>query len=154
MIVIRPYKADDAAATAQVFLEAVREGTADYYTEEQRFAWARFLPETQGWDQRLSGQICYVADDNGAMAGFMTMTTEGYFDLAFVHPDHIGTGLGTRLYERLEADARSLRLESLSTEASLMARPFFEKHGWRVVMDQTIVRHGVELRNFKMKKTV
>jgi len=40
------------------------------------------------------------------------------------------------------------------SEASITAKPFFEKHGFRVMTEQTIVRKGVELTNFKMERKI
>lgn len=35
----------------------------------------------------------------------------------------------------------------------MTARPFFEKRGYRVEQEQQVVRRGVTLTNFIMKKT-
>lgn len=40
------------------------------------------------------------------------------------------------------------------THASITARPFFEKRGYRVKKEQTVIRHGVALQNFVMEKLV
>jgi putative acetyltransferase len=64
----------------------------------------------------------------------------------------VGRGVGRRLYEAAEREAGELGLESVSTEASLTARPFFERLGFRVVREQTVVRRGVGLTNFVMEK--
>ena len=37
---IRPYRPEDRAAAALVFFRAVREGSAAFYTEAERAAWA------------------------------------------------------------------------------------------------------------------
>ena len=38
------------------------------------------------------------------------------------------------------------------THASITARPFFERRGWRVVKEQRVERRGVALTNFVMEK--
>ena len=40
----------------------------------------------------------------------------------------------------------------VTTHASITARPFFEKRGYRVVKEQQVERHGVLLTNFVMEK--
>ena len=42
----------------------------------------------------------------------------------------------------------------LTSDVSKTARPFFEKVGFEVIKKQTVVRQGVELTNFKMKKKI
>jgi len=40
----------------------------------------------------------------------------------------------------------------LHTQASEMAKPFFEKHGWILLKTQKITRENIELTNHKMEK--
>ena len=40
------------------------------------------------------------------------------------------------------------------TEASVTARPFFERRGFRVVSERRVWRQGVELTNFAMEKSL
>lgn len=40
------------------------------------------------------------------------------------------------------------------THASITARPFFKKIGYRVKKEQIVIRHGVALKNFVMEKAV
>lgn len=41
---------------------------------------------------------------------------------------------------------------TIVTHASITARPFFEKRGYRVVKEQQVERRGIRLTNFVMKK--
>lgn len=43
-------------------------------------------------------------------------------------------------------------LGRIFTEASITARPFFERQGFRVVREQTVSRQGVSMINFVMEK--
>lgn len=42
-------------------------------------------------------------------------------------------------------------LPTLFTEASLVAVPFFQRHGFRIVEEQTVVSYGVQLRRCAMR---
>jgi putative acetyltransferase len=55
-------------------------------------------------------------------------------------------------YERNPSKNNHIHL--IYAEVSITAKPFFEKSGFRVVTQQTIVRNGVELINFKMERIV
>ncbi len=98
---IRPFRDDDARATAQIFFDSVRLGTRDYYDKAQRLAWAPRVPEATKWLDRLKSQTVLVAERNGRVVGFMTLTAEGSIDLAYVAPDAIGQGIGKALYDAI-----------------------------------------------------
>lgn len=157
-LAIRPLRPDDGPAAAQVFFDAVREGTQAHYTEAQRRAWAGEAPDPEGWRDRLSGVDGFAAEEEGRLVGFMTviMTVngKGCIDLAFVAPAALGRGVGWHLHRAVEAKARELGVSALTTEASRMARPFFERQGWSVVAEQKVVMRGVVLANYEMRKAL
>ena len=64
----------------------------------------------------------------------------------------MGRGVGQGLYEAVEREARALGLRRIFTEASITARPFFERRGFRVVRERTVVVRGVSMTNFAMEK--
>lgn len=84
----------------------------------------------------------------------MTIDAMGFIDLAFVAPAALGQGVGWRLYAAVEARARDLGGAVLTTEASRMARPFFERQGWAVVAEQVVLKRGVGLTNCWMRKAL
>jgi len=151
-ISVRTFRASDAEATARIYFDAVRLGTHDHYTELQRQAWAPRIPERNAWCDRLNSLTTLVADFEGTAVGFMTMTPGGHIDLAFVAPEFIGKGVAKQLYDCILDEAKVQDVTRLSTEASLLARPFFERLGWSVVKQQTVRRQGVSLVNFVMVK--
>jgi len=151
-VTVRRFEDRDAEATARIYFDAVRIGAQDYYDEAQRQAWAASVPDTPPWRARLRSQASFVAERDGAIVGFMTLKPDGCIDLAFVAPEAMGTGVARQLYERLLAEAVAMGLRRLHTEASHLARPFFERQGWSVVKQQTVERDGVALTNFVMEK--
>lgn len=151
-VIVRRFEDRDAEATARIYFDAVRVGARDHYDEAQRRAWAPSVPDTPPWRERLKSQTSFVAERDGAIVGFMTLKPDGCVDLAFVAPDAMGTGVARQLHERLLAKAASMGLRRLNTEASHLARPFFERQGWSVVKQQTVERDGVALTNFVMEK--
>lgn len=149
---IRGFRNDDVHPTARIFFDAIRLGTTEYYDERQRKAWAEKVPDTDEWRKRLQGQHSFVAEVNATLVGFMTLNADGHIDLAFVAPDWIGKGVARALYERIEAEAMALGIQRLDTEASYLARPFFERQGWSVVRQQSVEMGSVSLTNFVMEK--
>ena len=149
---VRAFRDEDAAATAQIFFDAVRDGAQAHYDEAQRQAWAPHVPETAEWLNRLKPQMVLVAEQKDRVVGFMTLTADGCIDLAYVAPDQIGQGVAKQLYDAVLAEAVGRGLPSLHVEASRLARGFFERQGWSVVRPQTVLRGGVDVPNFVMRK--
>ena len=52
----------------------------------------------------------------------------------------------------MEAHARRAQLTELTSDVSITARPFFERHGFNVKAKQHPVMGGVLLTNYKMRK--
>jgi len=96
----------------------------------------------------------FVAMQGDTPVGFMTIDRTGLIDLAFVAPDMARQGIGAQLYEAVEDRARSLGVSLLTTDASKAAKPFFTRRGWTVAAEQSVVRRGVELTNYKMHKVL
>ena len=77
--------------------------------------------------------------------------SKGYLDRLYVHKDYQGMGVGTAICDALESHIHEGRIY---THASITARPFFEKRGYRLVKEQQVERRGVLLTNFVMEKQV
>jgi putative acetyltransferase len=150
--VIRAFAPADAGATAQLFYESIHGGAAGAYTPEQLRAWAPAPPAVEEWAALLSAMTTLLAVEAGEPVGFMSLDTNGHIDRAFVRPDRLRTGVASALYAAIEERARERGLTRLTTDASAIARAFFERKGWRVVREQQPVRNGVALTNYRMEK--
>lgn len=148
---IRLFQDCDAAAAANLFYEAVQIGAKTVYTQEQRDVWAPSIPDVTTWRSRMAAQFSVVAYQDDALSGFMTLTSQGVIDLAFVHPNEMGTGVAGKLYDVILDEALNRKFQNLQTRASHMARRFFEKRNWAVIRQQIDVRDDVELINFLME---
>ncbi len=154
-LLIRPYRAEDAAPLARVFHRAVRRGTGAHYSVLQRMAWSPRPSDGAEWHARLSAIDTIVAELPRGPVGFMALSVEERFiDFAYVDPSVRGQGVAAALYAVIEGRARALGLTCLQTEASRVAEPFFERRGWQVVRRQTVKRRMVRLPNAVMEKAL
>jgi putative acetyltransferase len=151
---IRAYEADDASAIARLFYETVRCVNQADYSEEQVEAWAPAVPDQQAWHARMSepDRLTLVAQEDDEVVGFAELEDDGHLDMLYLHEDAVGWGVGRRLYEAVEGEARGSGVGRIFTEASVTARPFLERNGFRVVREQRISCRGVEMTNFAMEK--
>ena len=90
-----------------------------------------------------------IATDNDEIVGFGDIDSSGYLDRLFVHKNHQHKGIATAICDESES---SVTGKKIITHSSITAKPFFEKRGYRVKKEQTIVRNGISLTNFIMEK--
>lgn len=143
---IREYQSSDCEELTKLFYNTVHTVNAKDYTEEQLDAWATGQVDLNKWDQSLREHYSIVAVENEMLVGFGDIDKSGYLDHLFVHADYQGKGIGTMICNRLEQAVSG----NIITHASITARPFFEKRGYRVVKEQQVERQGVFLTNFEM----
>ena len=151
-MIVRDYREGDAEPICQLFFETVRSVNLRDYSPEQVRAWAPKTPDPASWHERMSGRHTLVAEEDGEVAGFAELEDDGHLDMLYCRRDSVGRGVGTRLYAAAEERARGLGLGKIFTEASITARPFFERHGFAVIGRNVVARHGIELTNFSMEK--
>jgi putative acetyltransferase len=150
---LSPISPKDATGCYDVFFHAVHSGTDRFYTPDQQAAWAPPRHEIpSNWPDRLTQGFAVCAKKWGKIVGFMTMGHDGHIDFAYVLPTEMGKGTAGKLYDACESEARHLKLEVMDTEASHLAKRFFEKRGWRVTARQMVIRNGVGIENFRMEK--
>lgn len=149
---VRSFQADDASPLGEVFYRSVREGAANRYSKDQVEAWSPHAPSGDRWRERLEACDTIVAVDGDKRMGFMTVDANGYVDLAFVLPEVMGRGVSDAIYAVLEGRARAKGVDCLTTQASLLAEPFFARNDWQVVRRQEVEINGVILNNAAMEK--
>lgn len=122
------------------------------YSGEQVEAWAPGVPDPDEWHERMTGRRTLVAEEGGEVVGFAELEGDGHLDMLYLRKDAVRRGVGRGLYRAVEREARASGLGRIFTEASITARPFFERHGFRVVREQTVTVRGVQMTNFAMEK--
>ena len=145
---LRGYQSSDAEELASLFYDTVHRVNRKEYTQEQVDAWAAGQIDLDAWDRSLQEHITLVAVEQERLVGFGDIDYTGYLDRLFVHADHQGRGIATALCDVLEHSVPG----PVTTHASLTAKPFFEARGYRVLAAQQVVRRGVELPNYVMRK--
>ncbi|OYX42884.1 MAG: hypothetical protein B7Z02_10585 [Rhodobacterales bacterium 32-67-9] len=133
--ILRRFRPDDAAATRDVFWQAVHVGAAGHYTRAQLTDWVADPAMPEGWGAWLDRHFTVVAEEDGRITGFFMLEASGYLNMAFVRPECLGTGLADRLLTAILAEARARGMPRLTVWASRLARPFLARHGWTLDPD-------------------
>ncbi len=149
---IRLFEKKDAVKIAQLFHETVREINIRDYSKAQVQAWAPDNIHFRDWEHRYSNRFTYVADDKGTIAGFGELEPNGHIDSFYCHKDYQRRGVGSQIYQAIEAKALELGLNHLTTEASITAKPFFQRMGFSVIKEQEVSCRGEIFINYVMEK--
>ncbi|MDO4331596.1 MAG: GNAT family N-acetyltransferase [Eubacteriales bacterium] len=148
-MIIRAYQSTDCKELAELFYNTVHTVNAKDYTKEQLNVWATGQVDLTKWNQSFQEHFSIVAVDDDIIVGFGDIDKTGYLDHLFVHSDYQRKGIATAICNQLESAVQ----ESIVTHASITARPFFEKRGYKVIKEQQVERQGIFLTNFVMIKT-
>lgn len=145
---IRKYESIDCKELAELFYNTVHTINAKDYTKEQLDAWASGQVDLEKWDQSFQEHFTVVAVENGIIVGFGDIDTNGYLDRLYIHKNNQRKGIATAICDQLESKVQG----KIVTHASVTAKPFFEKRGYKVLKEQQVVRKEGFLKNYVMEK--
>lgn len=122
---LRPAQPADAAAVAEVYLDAVRSALGYLrlaHTDDEVRAYFRevVLPRLR----------VLVAVHDGAVVGFGAHA-DGQLDHLYVRPDVLRQGIGTALLEQIKAESPA-GLTLFAFQRNWPARAFYRRHGFVV----------------------
>lgn len=152
---LRSYNSSDCVTLYELFVDTVHAVNAKDYSKAQLDAWAPRESSSSreaildSWNASFILHHAVVAHVNNLIVGFGDISSEGYLDRLFVHKDYQRQGIATAICNDLE---KSVEGKKITTQASITAKPFFIKRGYKVVKEQTVIRQGVALTNFLMEK--
>lgn len=147
-MLIREYQTSDCKEITELFYNTVHTVNAKDYTKDQLDVWATEQVDLEKWDQSLQEHYSIVAIEDEVIVGFGDIDKTGYLDRLFVHADYQRRGIATAICNKLEQAVKG----DITTNASITAKPFFEKRGYRILKKQEVERQGIFLTNFIMEK--
>lgn len=147
-MIIRKYQLSDCKELTELFYNTVHTVNVKDYTKEQLDVWATGQVDLEKWNQSFQEHYSIIAVEDEVIVGFGDIDKTGYLDRLFVHADYQKKGIATAICNRLEQAVQG----DITTHASITAKPFFEKRGYKVVKEQQVERQGIFLTNFCMEK--
>ncbi|GAB3370659.1 GNAT family N-acetyltransferase [Spongiibacter taiwanensis] len=151
---LRVYKETDLPELAALFTRSVHTLGVSAYSPPELFAWAPVPPDLTVWQIRLAWLQVVVAEQEGKSLGFIGYSLDGHIDLLFTDPECCRRGIAKSLYRHVEARLIQWGVSHLTTDASVLARPFFARQGFDVVAEERVERRGQRLLRYRMEKRV
>lgn len=151
---IRPYDPADAEALAAAYRAAVTGLGPQAYSPEHVAVWASYPADIEEFRARLMRGVTMVAEVAGRPVGFAQLDPLDHVQFLYVDPAYCRRGFATALYAVLELFARQSGAAALTTAASRVSRPFFEKMGVAVVEPEHVTWGGLTFERFVMRKAL
>lgn len=153
-MIIRLFNQSDAEPLLHLFFNTIRTVNLGDYSQEQVEAWAPAIStfDPERWKNSFKNKFVFVAESEEKLAGFGELEADGHIDRFYISHHFIGEGVGRKMYSALEEKAFALNIRHLFVEASITAKPFFEKMGFSLINEQIVERNGQRLKNYKMEK--
>ncbi|MBX0359592.1 GNAT family N-acetyltransferase [Halobacillus sp. Nhm2S1] len=125
-----------------------------FYNQEQLTAWVEGVNNQPDFHQRFLNAYSLVAKDaDHHIIGFASLVGD-HIDFLYVAADRQREGVATQLLYLLEEQAKKDGVNVLTTEASAVARPFFQKRGYAIKKEQVKWIRGISIKNVQMFKKV
>lgn len=153
-MLIRRFRPEDAEQIAHLFHDTIHSINLGDYSLAQVQAWSPDDLYFRDWETACGDRLTYVAENSGQILGFGELKPEGHIDCFYCHKNHIGKGIGSQIYQAIETQAKALGLTTLSVDASITAKAFFQKMGFSVIHSQQVQRRGETLTNYRMQKSL
>jgi len=144
------YSSKYAREVADLFYKSVHSINAGIYSEEQKSAWAPSPINYASWEKRLELKRPYLLLINDQLAGFIELESDGHIDCAYVSPIFQRKGVATTMLKYVVNKAKNRGLKLLYVEASIVAKPLFEKFAFVSEKENKVIRNGIVLNNYSM----
>lgn len=161
-ITLRKYTPADCEKLAKLFYDTVHTCCVRDYTKTELNAWASGKVDCEAWNRSFKTHKTLVAEIDGNIVGFgdidisygCSICSSAYLDRLYVHKDYQRKGIGKAILSALEKYAEENAVGVITTYASITALPFFEAMRYDCIRENTVIRDGVELTNYLMKKQI
>ena len=148
---IRQARPDDIIRLLRIQIDALRTlCIRDYSAEQIEALIERNIRHSSRGGCR--GEITLVAEVDRVTVGFAALLG-CRISAVYVHPQFARQRIGSRLLAKLEQVAISNNRQTLRVAASLTARPFYQRNGYRVMGESYLVAEaGLQIPYIDMKK--
>jgi putative acetyltransferase len=149
---IRAFQKPDAEAAARVYRDAAINVGRSAYNAEQVRVWALYPDDMEEFRTRLARGVTLVAEEGKEVVAFGQLEPIDHIAFIYCASSFSRRGIASAIYQQLEQRALAEGVKTLTTDASRISRPFFERNGFVVLETEQSLRLGVEFERFKMVK--
>jgi putative acetyltransferase len=151
---ITQYLSDNAKEVTDIFYKSVHSIDPAIYSKQQQQAWAPLPINYEKWKARFEDKEPYLLIMNSCITGFIELEPDGHIGCLYVLPKYQKQGIAAALLKYVINAAEDANMKCLHVEASIIARPFFNKFGFELVSENKVIRNNLILTNYSMSMKI
>jgi len=153
-MIIRKTKPEDAEAISRLHRQTIKRVNSKDYSREQVEVWSK--RSTPGWIKKIITNpdvYYYVAVEKNNIVGFGDFSREDGLRGLYIASDWINKGVGRKLVQKIEREARKLGIKELKLKSTLTAYEFYKKMGFTKTKRgrHTIGKQKLDIYHMKKK---
>lgn len=121
----------DKEKISKLHIASIKKLCKNHYSPAQLQSWTSLLVPSV-YDQALEEKLFLVTvDAQQHLVGMAILDiNNAILSAMYIHPDHVGKGIGSTLLRELEMSALKENIISLSLQSTLNAKDFYRTHGY------------------------
>lgn len=148
---LREARTEEIPLIKILFSETILTTGKNDYSSKQLKVWSTIENE-EYWNNLIMENRTIIALKNNEVIGYSILMTPNYLNHLFVHKNYIRKGIASCLLEDVINFLQENGKNKLYTDASITAKPFFEKFGFKQTKENSVIKNGESLTNFTMVK--
>lgn len=145
---IREAEVKDSEEITKLHKRTVKEINGRDYQEETIKEWIENITK-ENTEKEIEQTNFYIAEEQGRIIGFVNFNEERTIYQIYVSPDHLDKGIGTKLLEKAEKEAREKGIKKIKGNSTLTAQKFFQKKGYKLKRE---IEYPLNNHTVKMKR--
>ena len=151
---LRKITIKDQLEIKKVYYDSIQSIDERIYTQEQKVAWSSQAWVNPNFDKSIIKGKGWLLSEKGIIIAFSTRYPNNRIALFYCKGQFQRKGYGSKLLRKLEDEAKSEGLDSLSTEASLISYELFLRNQWRIIRKEKVTINNIFFERYKMIKNI
>ncbi len=151
---VRKYNVGEEMILWNIFYNTIHNVNSKDYDTNQISAWAPSNLDSDIWINKIRSINPFVVEHENMILGYADLQESGLIDHFFCHHEWQRKGVGSMLMNAIIDNAKLRDINTLFSEVSITAKPFYLSYGFTVVEEQLLSVNGQYLTNYKMQKKV
>ncbi len=143
---------DDLPEITAIFRDTIRAVNSKDYSEKQIEVWSSGADKIKTWQDRIKKFYFLVAEIDQQIVGFSYLKNGNYLDGLFVHKDFQRQTIASKLLRIMESRVSMNGFDTIKSDVSITALPFFDSHFYEVEKKQKKSLKGLVFENYIVYK--
>ena len=151
---LRQITIKDQLELKKIYFDSIQSLDEEVYSKEQKRAWSSQAWDNPNFEQSITQGKGWLLSEKGKILAFATRYPINRIALFYCKGKFQRRGYGSKLLNKVQAEAKKEGLDSLSTEASLISYELFLKNKWKIIRKEKVIINNILFERYKMVKII